>query len=87
VASNRRSADVLPFGQPRDFPIGVRFIPPEELARLTGDHDAGYQHYDESEGLHEFFGDISTWLNGFCFGGIAGALVTVWLAYLWSFFL
>jgi hypothetical protein len=29
--------DPLPFGQPRDYPVGVRFIRPHELARLNGE--------------------------------------------------
>jgi hypothetical protein len=39
------------------------------------------------EGLDEFLRDGRIWFNGFGFGSVAGALVTVAAAYVWSWFL
>jgi hypothetical protein len=62
-----------------------RAIPREHLGAIYLDEPENFQEVDE--GLDEFLREGRIWFNGFGFGSVAGALVTVAAAYVWSWFL
>jgi hypothetical protein len=57
VASHhQRTADILPFGQPRDHVEGARYIRPHDLARINGEPVDIYASFqpDEPKYKHRF---------------------------------